>query len=45
MSFRTKLHYENMVKRVGSWAAVRCMRNNGVSFEDAYAVMFGRAPR
>jgi hypothetical protein len=45
MTFKVKLRYENMLDRCGMWATVRCMRNEGVAFEDAYAVVFGREPK
>jgi len=46
MSFKKKLRYENMLTRCGFWATVRCMRNEGVPFDEAYAIAFpGRSPR
>ena len=33
------------VQKIGAWAGVRWMRNQGVSFEHAYFVMFGRFPK
>jgi hypothetical protein len=31
--------------QIGQYAFVRMLRNNGVTFEDAYRTIFGRAPR
>lgn len=38
MSANMRQHYKGMVKKVGTW--VRYMRNQGVSFEDAYEIIF-----
>lgn len=37
--------YRRKLKQYGSWAGVRWMRNQGVEFEAAYWLMFGRMPR
>lgn len=37
-------YLKRMVKKVGPWSGVRWMRNQGVSFEHAYFVMFDRQP-
>lgn len=44
MSANMRQHYKGMVKKVGTWAGVRYMRNQGVSFEDAYEIIFGFKP-
>lgn len=38
-------HHSNTVKRVGIYAGSRYLRNQGIPFEIAYMVIFGRKPR
>lgn len=33
------------VKQIGTWMGVRYMRNQGLSLEQAYFVLFNRQPR
>lgn len=33
------------IRQIGPWSGVRMMRNRGISFENAYYVMFGKEPR
>lgn len=33
------------LRNYGTWAGVRWMRNQGVEFEHAYWIMFGKLPR
>jgi hypothetical protein len=37
--------YRARLKRMGTWMRPRYLRNQGVSFEDAHMIIFGRAPR
>lgn len=37
--------YHKGLKRMGNWTGVRWLRNQGVEFEHAYWLMFGRLPR
>jgi hypothetical protein len=37
-------HYRKKCKRMGRWMAPRFLRNRGVSFEDAYFILFDRTP-
>lgn len=32
------------IKQIGPWSGARMMRNQGVSFENAYFVMFNKHP-
>ncbi|WKZ86309.1 hypothetical protein N5B55_04985 [Ralstonia pickettii] len=45
MSVQTVQMYRNKLRRMGQWAGVRHLRNQGVAFEDAYFILFDRAPR
>ena len=45
MSAKSREHYTKMVKQIGPYVGVRYLRNKGVSFEDAYEIIFGQAPR
>lgn len=45
MSAQTILAYRSKLKRMGHWAGVRHLRNQGIGFEDAYFIVFNRAPR
>ena len=38
-------HYRAKLRRMGRWMRPRYLRNQGVAFEDAYFIIFGRAPR
>lgn len=33
------------IRQIGPWSGVRMMRNQGIAFENAYFVMFGKQPR
>jgi len=37
-------HYRKKCKRMGRWMAPRYLRNRGVSFENAYFILFDRVP-
>jgi len=38
-------YYRRKIKQIGTWTGVRYLRNRGIPFEQAYFVIFGRAPR
>jgi hypothetical protein len=40
-----KLSLQSRIKRIGAWAGVRFLKNQGFTFEQAYIVMFNRLPR
>jgi hypothetical protein len=37
--------YRAKMRRMGRWMFPRYLRNRGVSFEDAYFIIFNRQPR
>lgn len=37
--------YRAKIKRIGNWAGIRMLKNRGISFEQAYFIMFNRMPR
>lgn len=45
MSKQSEAEYKKIIKRQGLWAGVRCLKNKGVSFDNAYRAVFGCAPR
>lgn len=45
MSQQQRVDYAKMVKRIGNYNGVRYLRNQGVSFDDAYELILGRKPR
>lgn len=42
MSANLRQHYKEMLKKVGHWAGVRYMKNQGVSLDEAYFIIFGK---
>jgi len=45
MSAKDLAFYRSKIKQFGTWAGVRYLRNRGIPFEQAYFILFGRAPR
>jgi len=45
MTYHSITYYREQIKRLGRWAAVRYMRNKGLSFEQTYFISFGKLPR
>lgn len=45
MSYQDIEFYRAKLKRIGFWIGLRYMRNRGVTFEQAYYIVFGKFPR
>lgn len=37
--------YRRKINQIGPWAGVRMLRNKGITFNQAYFIMFGKHPR
>lgn len=44
MSDNTVEYYRKMIKRIGTWAGIRMMRNRGVGIRQAYFILFDKYP-